>query len=355
MTTAPDKSNVKAISKTDKERAEDIAYTLNHSVYCTLTDFLNPPINAATDNYLRWLFPGCGHHHAPGEHGHDHHNHDHACSHDHHAHDHSPNAHGDHHSHNGHDHSRPSQHVHHCEHHGHAHEHRSANANSRWKRVKQATRYAFSKERFIEYAKGEFIGDFSAVPLTIGVQRYFPGFMASIQDVTEPLVRPLFRWGINRSTAQWAKAHGIDNNSQEVKDQQNKIYNYEISHFPQAIVWTGFSLGINTAYQMTADKTPIAFLSKLSLKGASVLSGVLVTAGVVVAARALVPGKMQSLDDWTSEHAVLPATKAIGGLFGVKHEDVDRMTEKKKNLDATPASWTKHIESEDNPHETRFF
>jgi hypothetical protein len=46
--------------KTKQQHAEDIAYTINHSLYCTLTDFLNPPINAATDGYLRWLIPGCG-------------------------------------------------------------------------------------------------------------------------------------------------------------------------------------------------------------------------------------------------------------------------------------------------------
>lgn len=32
--------------KTEQQRAEDIAYTINHSLYCTLTDFLNPPIDA---------------------------------------------------------------------------------------------------------------------------------------------------------------------------------------------------------------------------------------------------------------------------------------------------------------------
>ena len=57
--------------KTREQRAEDIAYTINHSIYCTLTDFINPPINAVTDNWLRWLIPGCGHDHSGDAKGHD--------------------------------------------------------------------------------------------------------------------------------------------------------------------------------------------------------------------------------------------------------------------------------------------
>lgn len=111
-----------------------------------------------------------------------------------------------------------------------------------------------------------------------------------------------------------------------------------MSHFPQAVVWTGFSLGLNTGYQMWADKSPITFSQKFLLKSTSVLSGILVTAGVVVAARALAPNKMHSFDTWTGEKAILPATKAVGKLFGVKEEDVERMAEKDKEQDAALSS-----------------
>ena len=76
---------------------------------------------------------------------------------------------------------------------------------TRWERVKQATRQSFCKERFIQYAKGEFIGDFGAVPLTIGVQRYFPKVMNGIRRLTEPLMRPIFKYGIERSSKGWRK------------------------------------------------------------------------------------------------------------------------------------------------------
>ncbi len=291
--------------KTKQQHAEDIAYTINHSLYCTLTDFLNPPINAATDGYLRWLIPGCGH-------------------------DHSKDG-GHHHDHGG-----------HCTHPDHHHP--PSNLN-RWEKVKLASKQAFSKERFVQYAKGEFIGDFGAVPLTIGVQRMFPNFMNGVRKLCEPIMRPLFKWGVERDNKDWAKKHNVAADSQEYKDHASKVYEYEMSHFPQAVVWTGFSLGLNTGYQMWADKSPIPFSQKFLLKSTSVLSGILVTAGVVVAARALAPNKMHSFDTWTGEKAILPATKAVGKLFGVKEEDVERMAEKDKEQDAAP-TWKTRMENQ---------
>lgn len=271
--------------KNKHKQAEDIAYTINHSLYCTLTDFLNPPINAATDGYLRWLIPGCGH-----DHSHD----SGTCSH-------------------------------------HHHEPLPANA-SRWEKVKMASRQAFSKQRFVDYAKGEFIGDFGAVPLTIAIQRQFPDLMHGLRKLCEPVMRPLFMWGVTRDTKKWAQANHVTENSTEYRDHAAKVYEYEMEHFPQAVIWTGFSLGLNTAYQIWADKSPMSFAHKLALKSGSVLSGVLVTAGVVVAARAAAPASMYAFDQWTSANAILPATRGAGKLFGLHEEDIDRMLEKHEAL-----------------------
>jgi hypothetical protein len=300
-------------SKTEQQRAEDIAYTINHSLYCTLTDFLNPPINAATDGWLRWLIPGCGHDHSKDGGHHHHHKHDHH-----------------------HEHGASCKHHHHHE-----------PPKSRWQKVKLASKQAFSKERFVQYAKGEFIGDFGAVPLTIGVQRMFPNFMNSVRKLCEPIMRPIFKWGVERDSKDWAKKHNVAVDSQEYKDHAGKVCEYEMSHFPQAVVWTGFSLGLNTAYQMWADKTPMPFASKFALKSSSVLSGVLVTAGVVVAARALAPNKMHSFDTWTSKNAILPTTKTVGKLFGVKEEDVERMAEKHEEIKGQ--IWQQYLEDKTLP------
>lgn len=291
--------------KTKEQQAEDIAYTINHSIYCTLTDFLNPPINAATDGYLRWLIPGCGHDHSKDS-GHHH-------------------AHGE-----------PCNHP----------DHRHTPSNlSRWEKVKLATKQSFSKERFVQYAKGEFIGDFGAVPLTIGVQRYFPNFMNGIRKLIEPLMRPIFEYGIEKSSNRWAQQNNVEKDSQEYKDHVKAVYEHEMGHFPQAVVWTGFSLGLNVGYQMYADKcTHIPFAKKLALKSTSVLSGVLVTAGMVVAARAFAPHKVREFDQWTSSNFILPATKTIGNAFGVNDNAVDRVTEKQKQLEENP--WSQRVKNE---------
>lgn len=286
--------------KTAEQRAEDIAYTINHSLYCTLTDFMNPPINAATDGWLRWLIPGCGHNHAPGESHHHEHDHDH-----------------DH------------DHGHSCSHHHHA----EPQKQSRWERVKAASKQAFSRERFIQYAKGEFIGDFGAVPLTIGMQRFFPGVMNTIRAFTEPVVGGFFRYGVTRDSKSWAKKHQLSTESEEFKQHVDTVYEHEMSHFPQAVVWTMFSLGLNVGYQLYADKkTNLPLLQKAALKTTSVLSGILVTAGVVVLARALAPHKVREFDQWTSQTVILPTTKMVGRVFGVDAQAVDRMIQKEEDI-----------------------
>lgn len=386
--------------KTPAERAEDIAYTINHSLYCTLTDFINPPINAATDGWLRWLIPGCGHDHSKdGGHGHVHtaacgHSHgaySPSCGHvhmtapdagvtidaghtsftvldNHHDHVHGPNCnHGHHHDHH-HDHPHVPVAV---GEHGHSHTMRcgpvSCTADSgshihtfacgqthafsaggkplsRWERVKLATKHAFSGERFMQYAKGEFIGDFGAVPLTIGLQRAFPGFMDGLRKVSEPVMGPVFKWGIELDSKGWAKKNGIDIESKEYKDHVKDVYEHEMRHFPQAIAWTGFSLGLNVAYQMHADKTVMPTPQKLLLKTTSCLSGIVVTAGMVVAARALAPHRMRGFDQWTSKNVILPTTRGVGGLFGVDNDAVNRMIEKHDKLDH--ATWAERLASE---------
>lgn len=436
--------------KSAQQKAEDIAYTINHSLYCTLTDFINPPINAATDNWLRWLIPGCGHDHSGQVEGHGYevtpHVHGPGCGHVHEAvavhmceqghvpgHVHGPQcSHGktltapvvvpvppsppspargeggkemvsvakpdvqeavvppspvkpaegrkktvivrkrarkpaaaiqpepvaapvEVHVHGagcGHDKplipiaeeegvqigvkkkgfmpvcTKGMKGVVCAEGHFHAPE-----GMGRWERVKAATRHAFSRERFIQYAKGEFVGDFGAVPITIGMQRLFPGVMDGLRTLAEPVVGGMFRAGVARDSKRWAAKQGVEVGSEDYKKHVAEVYEHEMKHFPQAIVWTGASLGLNVGYQMHADKTEMPFMKKAALKTTSVLSGVLVTAGMVVAARAFAPHRVRDFDRWTSGNFILPGTKVVGKIFGVDEQAVDRMMEKQERLD----------------------
>lgn len=290
-------SHTKEEDKAWLSRPEAIAYTINHSVYCTLTDFINPVINAATDGYLRHLFPGCGHDHSHGE----------QCAH-----------------------------------------HPSPPANAtRWEKVKWASKDAFSKERFLDYAKGEFIGDIGAVPVTIAVQRLAPDFLYGIEKAAEPMMHPIFRFGAQRDAKQWAKDNGLSDNDPETLRHQQELLNHEMKHFPLAVVWSGAALGLNTAYQMTVDKTPMPFANKLLLKSASVLSGIGVTAGVVVAARALAPSKMMALDRWTADTLIAPTSNAINAALGIPAQDTAAMQRSEHDVHGEH-SWTQRINTTSN-------
>lgn len=51
-------------TKTDRERMEDVAYTINHAIACSTTDFIDPFVGNATQKWLGRRFSiGCGHDH----------------------------------------------------------------------------------------------------------------------------------------------------------------------------------------------------------------------------------------------------------------------------------------------------
>jgi hypothetical protein len=296
--------------KTKEERAEDIAYTINHSLACTATDFINPVIATLTEGRIKGV-GGCGHDHS-GDHGH----HDHA--HDHHDHTHK-------HSHAG-THSITEDLAH------------SAQKEHWWNKLswgkfKNSLKTSFNKERLLDWAKGEFIGDFGAILPTIAMQRWCPSVMDRIRKITEPVAGPLFRFGAERSAKQWAKKNAVAQESQDYKDHVDAVYEHEISHLPQAVMWTAFSLALNVGYQKYKDAARP--LSNLLL---SALTGITVTAGLVVGTRALAPHKVRQFDQFTSRNVFLPATKTVGSIFGVDSKDVERMAG--KNKDTQDTGWT---------------
>jgi hypothetical protein len=281
-------------TKTKAQRAEDIAYTINHSIACTVTDFINPVVNTFTEGKIKGV-GGCGHDHSKdGGHGHG-------------SHSHSP-----------------------------------APGAKWWDRVKHSVRTSFSKDRLVSWAKGEFIGDFGAVPLTIAMQRWLPGTMDRIRRFIEPVMGPLFRYGIERDSKQWANQNNVKVGSDEFKAHKRDVYEHEMSHLPQAVMWTTFSLGLNVAYQKYKDATrPITNLL------ISAMSGMAVTAALVVGARAVAPRKVRQFDKVTSETLFLPATKVVGKLFGVDSETVERVVKQEERLKED--GWVKKTEASATP------
>ena len=61
--------HIKASDKSSAQHAENIAYTINHALACTATDFIDPWIGRMTQKYLRQRVSiGCGHDHS-ADHG----------------------------------------------------------------------------------------------------------------------------------------------------------------------------------------------------------------------------------------------------------------------------------------------
>jgi hypothetical protein len=273
--------------KTEAQRAVNIAYTINHALACTATDFIDPYFGNLTQRYLGKRFSiGCGHDHSKDKHGH--------CKH----------------------HGLPCAHPHHHRDYRHQHSH--------------------LKHWWI----GEAVGDFGAVPVTIATQSYFPGFMNGLRKVMEPMLGGFFRKGAKRASKKWAQTQGIAKDSQEFKEHVEAVYQHEVSHLPQALMWTVSSIAINLCTQRAiGNKGPFWQLAAGKAVGASI------SAGLVVGGRGLAPDTAGKWDSFTSEKLFLPTTKTIGRIFGVKNEDVDRMSGKEKQLRGE--SWVERTKSFD--------
>lgn len=261
--------------KTDIERGEDIAYTLNHAFSCTGLDILNTPVQAWSQRWLGQkitIAPCCAAAEKAGD------------THHHHEHEH------------GHDHD-----------HNHGGEEGIGGFLGRTGRIMAA----------------EQIGDWASVPLVIGLQRFAPGVMEGIGRGLSYVVGPAFRAGADHSARQWGEEHGLAADSEQVKHRSYEIYKHEMTHLGQAVVWTGLSTGIYMgAMKAMGDTNP--WQVNLATKGV----GVAVSAGGVLGTRALIPGAARNWDRFTSEHVYTPLTRLIGGTIGLDDKAVTRVAEK---------------------------
>lgn len=211
---------------------------------------------------------------------------------------------------------------------------------------------------------GEVIGDYVAVPVTVAFQRFAPGFMNGLRGLMEPVLGPLFRMGARRSAHNWAAKHGFATDSPEAKERERQIYEHEVRHLPQALIWTVSSTGLNIATQYAIERThwfghahthmPLG--QWLWGKGAGKLVSSAVTAGVVVGFRGITPSTAERWDRWTSKNVFLPLTESIGHLFGVKKEDVERMHKRQEAIEKgeiiKQAKWDGRLSAEPDTSRT---
>lgn len=271
-------------SKTEEERANDIAYTVNHALSCGMTDVALQPMIAAAFG----INVGCNHS------DHDHHGHDHH-DHAHHHHDHPPKA--------------------------------------------KLTLKSFASEAG-HYFKGEIIGDFVAVPLTIAVQRLFPNFMHGLRNLLEPLFGWAFRLGANHTAHIWAKKQGLASDAPEVVAHADAIYEHEMSHLPQAAMWNMFAYPIGAvAQKIGGHGSSYAHIFKSKLVGAAVSNGLL------IGGRMMAPGTAEQWDQFTGDKLFLPVTKTVGKLFGIDEKAMEKTTGRQK----PESSWEARVRNDEMP------
>jgi hypothetical protein len=284
--------------KTKEQRAEDVAYVINHAISCATTDtFIQPPIGAwvqtseennTLPKWLSWvknIFE----------------------SHEHHG--------GDA-----------------CNHPGHTHPHMHGAAPSRF------------RDNAMHWLRGEIIGDAGAAPLTIFVQRHAPNFMHGLRRLMEPVAGKMFHRGAERGARDWAISQGLNPDGPEAKAREKELYEHEMSHLSLAVVWNAFSVPINLAVQKLSGSK-----ASLSVMAMGKVFGSLVSNTMLIGGRALTPDTFGKLDKFNSTHVVLPVTKVVGKAFGIDSSTVDKLADDKDQQKA----WAGRVERNEDAQPTR--
>jgi hypothetical protein len=208
-----------------------------------------------------------------------------------------------------------------------------------WQRVKGEVKHAFSHLSWKgagNWFVGEAVGDVGAALVTIPIQRFFPGVMDGIRHVTEPLVGGVFRHSANRDAKKWGERHQLAPDSEEVVTRAKEIYQYEMRHLPQMLMWTVSSVLLH--YGVMRKLEPTITIGEFSRQKAA---GAAITAGLIFGVRALAPSAAHKWDSKMGEHVVVPLTKKVGKLFGIDEREVE--AHQKRHEENAPMNWQARV------------
>lgn len=197
-----------------------------------------------------------------------------------------------------------------------------------------------------DWMVGEAFGDFAAVPLTIGVQRLFPGFMHGIRRVLEPITGWAFRAGAERDARAWARQHSFAIDGPEATAKAHDLYEHELSHLPQAVMWNVFSIPTNLMVQKHLMKSSYSWPQLLVGK----TFGSMVSNGMLIGARAISPDTMHGIDRWNSKHIIVPTAKKIGKALGYDTQTMEDAANSVHNRRAAPSrEWVERVQRDATP------
>ncbi len=182
------------------------------------------------------------------------------------------------------------------------------------------------------FGAAEVVGDFGGIFPTVMMQRYTPWAMDGIRPVLRTTLGPVFHWGAERSSTQWAKEHGVEKNSPEYKAHLNKLYEHEMHYLPQAAWWTAWSSAFNLALQQPFYErlaTPAIReefpLGNISQRAVQKVAGAGLSIGLVLGTRALFPETAHRFTNWTEDTLVTPTTKVFTRMMGIDDKTVDKV------------------------------
>ncbi len=213
---------------------------------------------------------------------------------------------------------------------------------TRWQRVKAEVKHAFSHlswknmEGARNWFVGEAIGDVGAAVVTIPIQRFLPGVMDGIRSVTEPLVGGMFRHSAERDAKKWGERHQLASDSTEVVNRAQELYQYEMRHLPQMLVWTVSSVLLH--YGVMRKFEPTITIAEFSRQKAA---GAAITAGLIFGVRAFAPNAAHKWDSKMGKNVVVPLTKTVGKVFGVEEHEVE--AHQKRHGDEAPKNWQARV------------
>lgn len=174
---------------------------------------------------------------------------------------------------------------------------------------------------------GEFAGDFGAVPVVVAVQNFAPWLVNGIRKAFTPLMGPIFRRSAERSARREFEFAKMEAKGPEFQQRVEELYNKEMEHLPNAVLWTVASPAINIAMQKLViqkrfmkDDEPAPVVDLLLGKAI----GATITSSLTVGLRTLAPEKAQKWDNWMSSKASGPVAGMVSKVAGVDKDELKK-------------------------------